>query len=436
MRRASGKIDPFHFLMALIFNFGTSLPLGLGLLTTLLNVVISRSGLHQRFNARSVPFVKRCLQHIMLNRIVAHKALETAPFDSFSAVLIVDSSSWDIPEHLKDIFPGSGGSASKANCKIQFCYDYQTGSVTLVEDVAGNQPDQKYSRNLAFIVQKGDLILFDLGYWKFESLNAINLKEGYFISRFNNQVNVWVMKNDTLVKIQLDEFLRDTKLNGIEMEVVLKSQCGKKFLKLRLIAFRAPEEVANVRRMKLKKEARKKGYNASKKSLELCGWSIFVTNANAKLVPSEMIRTFYRIRWCVELIFKSWKSVLQMHVTNVRKNEYRLKCELYGKLIAAVIVHTLHHPIHATLWNNEKREISFYKFWKWINVYWNDLRKAMTRGGKALSRYINSQMDEIIRTCEKFHQPSRKSSLQLIDEMISDSVCKKIETPSCLRTDT
>ncbi|MBV6340248.1 transposase, partial [Candidatus Magnetobacterium casense] len=37
-----------------------------------------------------------------------------------------------------------------------------------------------------------------------------------------------------------------------------------------------------------------------------------------KLIPSEKIHIVYRIRWSIELVFKSWKSVLRVHLSNIR----------------------------------------------------------------------------------------------------------------------
>lgn len=432
VQRSGGKIEPFDFLMVLVFRLATSLPVGLGLMTTMLNKAVSRSGLHQRFNGRTVIFIRRCLQLIMLNRLLEARIIKVKLFDSFAAVLIIDSSSWDIPELLKDIFPGSGGAASKANCKIQFCYDYRTGSVTLIEEMAGTVPDQKYSKQIGFLVRKGTLVLFDLGYWSFESFYDINSKGGCFVSRLNNQVNIWAMKNGKPVKLQLNEILRKERSASLEMEVCLRGTGGK-LLKIRLIAFRAPEEVANIRKMNLRKNAGKEGRTPREKSLELCGWSIFVTNADKDEIPGEMIRSCYRIRWCVELIFKSWKSILKIHRTNVSKNKHRLKCELYAKLITAVIVHTVHQNIHAALWNEERKELSFDKLWKWVNLNWGELHKSIVKSVKTFSRFINSRMTEITGSCEKYHQPSRKTSLQIIDEMIGDPVPIKFDMIKYLR---
>ncbi|QTA80005.1 Transposase family protein, IS4-like [Desulfonema limicola] len=79
-----------------------------------------------------------------------------------------------------------------------------------------------------------------------------------------------------------------------------------------MIAFPVPQEIANLRRSRLHKNAAKKGRTCSPKGLFLCDWSMFIINASEDLIPSKMIRTLYRIRWSIELVFKNWKSILKI----------------------------------------------------------------------------------------------------------------------------
>ncbi len=100
--------------------------------------------------------------------------------DSFKNIFIIDSSSWDISEHFKLIFPGCGGTASDANCKLQFCYDYLIGEIYIYDEKAGTCPDQGFSINLLKIISPGALFLADLGYWKFETLYGIDKNNAFF----------------------------------------------------------------------------------------------------------------------------------------------------------------------------------------------------------------------------------------------------------------
>lgn len=427
MQRAGGKIDPFDFLMTMVFRLATSTAPGLGLITSLLNKTVSRSGVNQRFTEQCCVFFRRCLQIIMMKIILEAQPIEVGLLRPFNRVLIYDSCRWDIASGLKDIFPGLGGCASDANCKLQVGYDFKSGSVLLAEDVKGTLPDQGYSKNIALLTQKNDLTITDLGYWVFNTFYQIDSKGGFFLSRFSTQVNVWKSIDGEYKELDLAKTLNKQTSDSVEIDCLIREKGNKdRWLNLRLIAFRAPEEVANLRRKKLKDQAKKKRRTPNQRCLDLCDWSIFVTNASAQLLPGEMARSLYRVRWCVELIFKSWQSILRMHLSNVRKNHYRFKCELYAKLILATIVHSTHHHLQSYLWHKEKREISFYKLWLFIISHAESLHKTICKSIRCFSNKMNSLFSLMIKNCEKYHQPSRKTTLQKIDEFLGDPIPIKL----------
>jgi IS4 transposase len=283
----------------------------------------------------------------------------------------------------------------------------------------GKLPDQKYTRNLPAIMSKGALVIFDLGYWAFDTLFDILQKGSFFLSRLNTRVQLWEKNGDTYTAVDLVKTLKNCTEQGIEVELYLNK--GDKFIKVRLVGYRVPEETANIRRMKARRNSQKKGHTASERTLFHCNWSLFITNADTEKLPGKMLRTLYRLRWNVELIFKSWKSILRMHKTNVRKNDHRIKCELYAKLILATIVHRIHHHLNSYMWNSLKRELSLDKLWKYIQVRIETLYKKMLQGSDEFTAYINSLLENIIVVCEKKHQKKRKTTLQLIDEMIGDA---------------
>ena len=427
MQRAGGKIDPLDFLMTMVFRLATSTAPGLRLITSLLNKRVSRSGVQQRFTEKGCAFFRRCLQIIMMKRILEAQPIDVKLLQPFNRVLIYDSCSWDIASGLRDIFPGSGGSASDANCKLQVGYDFKAGSLLSVEDMKGTLPDQRYGKSIPSLTQKGDLNIMDLGYWSFENFYETDRKGGFFLSRFNTQVNIWKSIDGEYKELDLLKTLNNQTSDSVEIDCLIRENGNKdKWLNIRLIAFRAPEEVANLRRKKLKDQAKKKGRMPSQRCLDLCDWSIFVTNASAQVLPGKMVRSFYRVRWCIELIFKSWRSILRMDLSDVRKNHYRLKCELYAKLILATIVHTTHHHLQSYLWHKEKREISFYKLWSFIISHAESLHKAIRKSMRNFSNKMNSLFPLIIENCEKYHQPSRKTTLQRIDEMLGDPLPIKL----------
>ena len=112
----------------------------------------------------------------------------------------------------------------------------------------------------------------------------------------------------------------------------------KKQLRIRFIAIRRSEQETNAQRRYIKREAKQKGRTPSNERLLLAGWDIYITNVDASLLTAEQIAPIYSIRWQVELMFKSFKSIGNINKTRRHKAE-NILCEVYAKLIAQVLRH-------------------------------------------------------------------------------------------------
>ena len=258
--------------------------------------------------------------------------IDTKLLRPFRRVLLVDSSSWDVSESLRDVLPGSGGSASAANCKLQTAYDYKRGELEFLDVTAGTVPDNRYTDHLPGMLQKDDLLLVDQGYFKLQTLFEIDEKRAFFLTRF--LVRTVVKDALTQAPIDLAKQLSEWDGNACEMDVLMG--CEKvPHVACRLIALRVSEQIANERRRRLKKEAKKKGRAVSKHHLRMCDWTLLITNVPQRWLPLEMVRALYTVRWQIELLFKQLKSILRVHQSDTDK-ENRLRCELYGKLIGEV----------------------------------------------------------------------------------------------------
>ncbi|OTW98663.1 IS4 family transposase, partial [Bacillus thuringiensis serovar monterrey] len=114
------------------------------------------------------------------------------------------------------------------------------------------------------------------------------------------------------------------------------------------------------RRKKQSYTESKKGITFSEKSKRLTGINIYVTNAPWEVVPMEQIHDFYSLRWQIEIIFKTWKSLFQMHHWQTIKQE-RLECHVYEKLIAILLCFSTMFQMWQLLLMKKKRELSEYK---------------------------------------------------------------------------
>jgi len=382
----------------------------LGGMVAALSSRISREALHQRFTASAAAFLLHCL-HTVLRHKLQTVPVRTKLLRPFARVLLVDSSSWDVSEKLHAVFPGSGGNASNANCKLQTAYDYKQGELVFLADTAGTVPDNRYTDHLPALVNKTDLLLIDQGYFKLTTFNAIMAKGAFFVTRLF--IGITLEDAQTRGLIDLGTVLRQAPVQTYERQVRM-GQGANQTRSCRLVCLRVNAQVANARRRRFKAHARRQGRTGSQRHLALCDWTLLITNVPEKWLPLDMVRALYTLRWQIELLFKQFKSILRVH-QSATGNEHRLRCELYGKLIVAVWVHRLHAVANTALWNAVRQEISLAKLYKRLQERAFLLAQLMVSSWAQAMGYLSQELEKVLRHCRKHRQRSRMTTLEMLE---------------------
>ena len=379
---------------------------------------ITREALHYRFSKAAAAFLFKCLQFVLKQKFSHSDAIDTKLLRHFRRILIVDSSSWDVSSKLRGILPGSGGKASAANCKLQTMYDYKSGELEFLDMTAGTIPDNRYTDNLPDMLQKGDLLLVDLGYFKFKTLAGIAAKDAFFLTRFLTRT----VPKDPVTQSPIDLAKRLGSFQGNACEIdILMGDKKRHPVFCRLIALRVSDEIANKRRRSLKREARKKGRSVSKRQLAMCDWTLLITNIPKQWLPMEMVRVLYSVRWQIELLFKQLKSILRVHQSDTG-NENRLRCELYGKLIGVTLIHRIHATETTRFWNSKRREVSMEKFYKRFQERAFTLFCLLLRSFREAIAYLDGQINRFINVCFKHRQPSRMTTLETLEFQVDPKI--------------
>jgi len=379
-----------------------------------IDVPMTREAMHARFTQPAEAFLETSLKYALKQRIDDTSAIQAVLLDRYKRVLIFDSSSWDVDPRLADVLPGSGGAASAANCKIQVGYDYKHGELGFFKIDPGTRPDNAYTTQLPCLLQPGDLALFDQGYFKLETFSQIEKLGAFFLTRF--LIKTTLRDAETLVPIDLEDTLYRLPGDTHQFQVIMGGQDGKGEVRCRMICLRVSEQVANERRRRLLKEAKKKGRTPSKTHLALCDWTLLVTNVPETELPVEMAWPLYALRWQIELLFKQLKSVLLLHRSQT-KNASRLKCEIYGKLILAVLIHRIHAHINTQLWNQARRELSFDKFYKRIQERAFALLHILLLSVEKAAIYLTAEINRLVKNCLKLQQHSRQTTLETLERI-------------------
>lgn len=296
---------------------------------------ISRQAFDGRINENTIDFLQEVLKDELRCVWNKHKP-NPKLLKYFSEIYVMDSTSIELPEVLKDVFKGSGGAASKAAIKIQNVIKPITGEYKHFEITSGCVPDNKYAGICDEVIEQlepNSLSLVDLGYFVSDFFKKLESKGCYYLTRYRTGTSVY-LKEKPDKKINLCEYLKKVNIKRIiDIEVLLTEEK----IPCRLIIYPLKDAVINERLRKKRKEYKKKRRELTKEMIEMLKWTIMITNAPVEMIKSKDVYEVYRLRWSVELVFKVWKGDFDFEYLKGYRKE-RVLFELLGKLITVVFL--------------------------------------------------------------------------------------------------
>lgn len=374
---------------------------------------VSPEAIHQRMNKRALVFLQDLMRQALAKVQTLEKVCDDGLLAYFTKVYLVDSTGFGLPESLKDLFPGAGGSAAKAGAKIQAAWDYKNSVFGHFALTPWKLPDNKYIDTVVELAQKGALFLFDLGYFKVQAFACLAAAGAYFLSRLNHQTTIFASPAGHLQPLDLAGFLKTVKDNIVEQQICIGA---KELVLSRLIAVRLPEAVVNERRRIAKKNAKKKGYTPSQAHLELLAWNLFITNVPHTVWHTTTVYKAYPLRWQIELIFKSWKSYLHLASIHTKKEDTTL-CYLYGRMLLILLNYALCPQMRATVWLKKKRELSVLKLVRHFQALADRWMHAIFQSELALRRFLQQACATAERLTAKALR-KRQTTAQILRESL------------------
>lgn len=260
---------------------------------------VSKQAIFKRMNKAWVKLVKTILAET-INQI-GFRTVKPSLFCGFRRVLLQDSSTVHLPTVMKARFKGNvSRGEQKAVAKINVVMDALSGLCPVLKLTPFTKNEQSLSGSIIKVAQKGDLVIRDLGYFVLPVLKQLQQKGVYFLSRLKHQAYLYEPKSGQ--KIQLALLLKGK--SWLDIEVL----CGKREqLKVRLVAIKLSSEQAAERKRKAKKD-RDKRLNHSAQYYRLLDYVIFITTVDDSIWNYKEVAAAYRLRWNIEIVFKSWKS--------------------------------------------------------------------------------------------------------------------------------
>jgi hypothetical protein len=370
---------------------------------------ISPQGLHKRINQKAVAFLMRMFAKSLSLSIDKDENLVPL-LNRFTRVHLLDSSYITLPEEVAELFAASGGSGSKAGVKIQLMIDYKTGNFSHLWLTDALSPDQNQMHIATNHIDKGELLIHDLGYFSQDALLDIVSAEAFFLGRFQTQTALYTRTEcGEYKRLSLWEILKQTQQPVRAIPVYMGAKAR---LLCRFIIQRLPDSKVEKRKRKLRARAKKKGQTLSQEKLALCAWNLYVTNVDSDVFPAFVVPSVYSLRWQIELVFKAIKSHLGFELI-AGKREARICCQLYGRLIVLVLGLFLTGQFRQNLWRREKRELSLLKTFAHLPIV-APMILATLRNPLGLLATLREVADEIMTLCRMDKRKTRLSTAETL----------------------
>lgn len=365
-------------------------------------VDVSPQAVAQRFTPQLANYMEQLFRRAV-RCAIGLECKAAAILERFSHVFVLDSSTITLPDELEDRFPGCGGShgGGRAAMKIQTQWDLRTGALHTLSLEAGRQCDYKTPVQTA-PMPAGSLRITDLGYFDLDVLEDVGRANNYWLSRLQFGTNVYTSAGQLLV---LMHWLSQQTDRIIDAQVKLGTQHK---LPCRLLAWRVPAEVANLRRAKLIAETkRKRGCQPTEERLAWCDWTILATNVSQDLLTPTEALVLYRARWQVELLFKRWKSLgLIDEMTGATTTEQMVR--LWTRLLVVLLEHW---TLLATAWGD--RRVSLTKACKAIRDHATLLARSLDSRKSLLETF--TALQRAIQKTARYNKRKRKNTFELLE---------------------
>lgn len=340
--RHSSKITPTYFLNICCFSNKNICKDSLEELSMQAlikeGISISPQGLDQRFNSSAVKFIKEIFSMLCKNSF--SKSINNK---GFREIFLMDSTEIRLPSRHSYKYKGSSNSHPSI-IKINLLQELLNNSFSNLVLDDGIRSEHTFSKYIYDKLTINSLVLKDLGYFKFDDFKKIEEKGAYFISRLRAGTRLYkinpnpeLKKDGTLKKGSKYICFKANELgHGMEVGEIREYEflLGAEKTPYRIIIKKLDEETKNkkLKSIEAQDRRRKKEAKISKESAEI---SAYITNYYGLL--KEEIIELYRLRWQIELMFKTFKSDFDLNKIKDVKLE-RIEIHIYVTLLRALIL--------------------------------------------------------------------------------------------------
>jgi hypothetical protein len=286
---------------------------------------VSKQGIFDRLHSGAVTFARQLLERVLLQQTAI--GFTSSLFADFGKVLLQDSTTLGLPAVLANVFPGNySHGAYKAVARIQSIFNIKAMRFLDFTLGAFTQNDQSASINILSHLKKDDLVIRDLGYFSIAVFEKIIAAQAHFLSRLKFGVTI---SDENGKPISLKTLLKQKR--GTDRMVYIGKE-KKVLVRLVMIPLPAAQVAEKIRKAKQNRDAR---FNHGSEYYQWLCFNVYVTTVAEQTWTAQQVCQAYKVRWQIEIIFKSWKSGfnLQRVLHEGCTNENRVKVTIFLMLL-------------------------------------------------------------------------------------------------------
>jgi len=302
LARASGavqrlrKVDPVALFWTVVLGFGV------GRTRTLAGLrrgyekstgqSIEESSFYGRFSAGFAKMLKLAVAEALQVSLGINRALR-GPLAAFRDVILTDSTVVRLHELLASAFPACRTNHTKAALKAHVIVSVRGSgkqSVKITSERAHDGPVLTVGKWV-----KDHLLIFDLGYFRYQLFSCITRNGGFFLSRLKGNAN------PTIVAVNRAHRGRAVPVVGEKLRDVVGRLQREVFDVMVEVCFQRRRYAGRTRQAT--QQLRVVGLRDPNTGVH----HLYVTNVPPDKLAAEDIRAIYAARWQIELLFKELK---------------------------------------------------------------------------------------------------------------------------------
>jgi IS4 transposase len=375
------KINPVLFLWTLVLGFGVG---GKRDISTFRRVYERISGMrivpsafYDRFRKPLVRFL-RCLLR------TAIRDMRAAWFDvddrlrAFSDIVVTDATLVKLHDNLAHVYPGPRTNSSPAAAKLHAVLSVTGKGKSTVRLSSGRVHDQKKFQVGPWVRDR--LLMFDLGYYRFQLFSSIERNGGYFLTRLKENANPKIVtvhnsprgRSDPLVGKHLQHVLGSLRREFLDLDIELQFQ------------------KRNYRRQRSR--TRQTFRLVAMRNRDTGKYHCYITNVSRELLNEREIVCCYRCRWSVELVFKELKSGYRLDQITSRQPQI-VEALLYAAVLTLIVSRRL-LALLARLVSTGVERVTAGRWWRLLSDYAQEILLLIVRP----RREVNGVARDLIAT--------------------------------------